>query len=303
MHEQKSVVIDEAFSPFREQFDESLKKSLNIHGINLNKKLYITDVIYMNRFIMGELKYTELIEVIEAFGEKTVIVNLFNGNRYEFEGYKQSLRSINKDMEKAKNYEGGKYVSEQVGKELLNSEESTQLRTHSLHFNKGLGDNAGFVSMNYHGYVWQLFADGFLQDIDLIGAQKLVFERYGTILTDDEAMIVAKDLNKNRRTFEGKILQGNIGDSKTTKDAISIITNAGKKKGMNFERTNILGLEARRACQKFEHEAGRIIGQSKVVENTSELNSKTARMLVNLIESTNQDAINIVAIMKKILRI
>jgi len=109
-------------------------------------------------------------------------------------------------------------------------------------------------------------------------------------------------LNKERRIFEGQMLQGEIGDSPMVKDAVSIVTNEGKKKGLSYQRTDAMGREVRRACEKLERDAGKIIGKAKVQGATPELEQKYAKMVSNVLDETNMTWDNFIACLFKIKR-
>ena len=297
MQETKLVQKEELFSTYREDFDRSLESVLLIHGIQKNN-VTRDDIACMGIFLEGDMTFLGMQKLIAKFGKKPIITNCFNGNMSEFEEYLKALQASEKDTERAKTYDG--YTSEEDGKLLLNSDETTYSRLHSTHYNRGLGANAGFVSLNDHGYVWQLFADGYLQNITPQHVKHLVFERYSVVVDSIQAEEIARQLNKDRRVFEGKILQGQIGDSRTVKDAISIITNEGKKKSLAFDRTNQMGDSARKICEKLDSETGKIVGRAVIDGNTQDLNSKTAHHILDLVQSTNQDVDDVLSLVEKL---
>ena len=284
----------------RDHFDNSLQKSLTKNGLSTTRReITSRDLANMKKFMSRELTYSQMLELVEEYGEKPLITNFFSGNRFEFESHMKSLKSIEEDMEKASYGESARVVSEELGKELLNDEESTQLRCHSSHLNRGLGDNAGFVSRNNRGYVWQLFADGYLKDISPEGVQQLVAQRYGYVVSMDEATSIATDMNHDRRVYEGSTLQGKIGDSPATVDAVSIITNEGMKKQLSYEFTELLGSDARKITSKFDHEFGKIVGEAKVNGATDKVKARLARFFQNSIQSLNMDTDDILALVEK----
>lgn len=288
---------------YRNSFEESLTKSLRIRGINTKKEISISDAVMMKQFMDKGINYDGLRKWIKKYGEKSIIHNLFNGNRYEFNGFVDSLKAIKADLEKTESDENQVYVTSETGKMLHDPKKGDHAPAHATHFNQGLGSDAGWVGLHNMGYVAKLFADGFLQKIDSVGAKSLVYEWYGLIISEAEAFAVAEDLNRDRRNFEGKMLQGTIGDSKTVKDAISIITNKGKADGMSYEKTNMLGVEVRKTCQKFDSVAGKIIGRAKIDGDSQELNSKTARLFANILEGTAQNTGNVLALLEKMIKI
>ncbi len=89
--------------------------------------------------------------------------------------------------------------------------------------------------------------------------------------------MIAEQLNKERRVLEGLLLQGDIGDSPTTKDAISIITNEGKKLGLAYDKTDQMGRIARQRCAKYDHEIGKIVGKATIEGATPEITQKYVR--------------------------
>ena len=286
-------------NPFRENFEESLSRSIGSkHGIDLQRRLKQKDSIRMQMLFDGVVD-SEIFEGwIKNDGVKYICKTFFGSTMSELDAYRKALRSMRKDMEdyREENY----YMSEEDGKLLHSSENADHTPPHPAHFNKGLGENAGFVARNKHGYVYQLFADGYLRKIDVFGVKKLLFERYEIIVSDNEASMIAEDLNTDRLVFLGKSLQGEIGDSPMVRDAVSAITTEGKTKGLSYENTYQKGIQVRQVCSKIEHEAGKIVGKAIVEGNSQELNSKTARMVFNLIQGTQQNVGNVLALVSKI---
>ena len=287
---------------YRTSFEESLTTSLKIRGIDTSQELKTKDAVVMKKFMDKGINYDGLLHWIKKYGEKTIIHNLFNGNRYEFNGFIEGLKSLKEDLEKSESGDNQIYVTVDTGKMFHDPQKGDHAPAHATHFNHGLGEDAGWVGMNNMGYVAKLFGDGYLQKVDAKAVKGLVFEWYEIIISDMEAEAVAVDLNRDRRNFEGKMLQGTIGDSKTVKDAISIITNKGKTLGMSYEQTNLMGTEVRKTCSKYDAIAGKIIGKAKTEGDSQELNSKTARFIVNLLEGTAQNTDNVLSLINKMLK-
>lgn len=289
---------------YRDNFEESLIKAIGIfHPKNLNRRVSDKEIRYMQMHIKGELDYDDLKLAIDHFGEKLACNIFSNGNGSEFNSLKSDLMAIKEDLIKAENEDSPKYVSPEVGKELQDHATGNYAPSHSLHTNNGLGDNASTWKGKFNdGYVWRLFSDGYIRDIELNMVKALFLERYDIIPSDYEARNIAVLLNKERRIFEGQILQGEIGDSPTVKNAISMITNEGKKLGLSYEKTDRMGREARNACSKYDNEAGKIIGKAKIDGDSPELEQRTARLFKNFIEGNNLNANNCVALLAKMFR-
>lgn len=290
----------EFLNQYRDNFSESLKKAISQSGINIKKEVTAQEVHFMQMYMNGDITWSKVKDLIERMGEKMVCNIFSNGNLGEFNEWKKDLKAIEEDMAKADKDGSAKYVSEDVGKAMQDHATGDHAPTHSTHFGNGLGDNAGFVSRYNTGYVWRLFADGYIRQIDTPMVKKLFFERYDIIPSELEAKTIADLLNKERRIFEGQVLQGDIGDSKIVKDAVSIITNEGKKKGLSYQKTDAMGKEVRRACEKIERDAGKIIGKAKVEGATPEITQKYAKMVSNVIEETNMTWDNFIACLFKI---
>lgn len=286
----------------RENFEESLENSLKIRGVNIQRKISKKEEVLIKKFRDENLTSVQFEKLIQSFGEKTVILNCFNGNRFEYEGFRAGLKSIEDDYAKARRGENPRYFSAEEGKVIHDRIVGDHAPAHTTHLNSGLGSDAGFVGRNNRGYVAMLFADGYLQKIDGRCAQDLVFQLYGIQISEMEAIQIADDLNRDRRLYEAKALQGDIGDSKTVKHAISIITNEGKKKGFNYEKTNTMGIEVRKTCAKLDNELGKIIGTAKIKGDSPELNTKTARVFANILNGTSQDTDIVLSLVMKILR-
>jgi len=298
------MIKQEFLNQYRENFEESLEKAIKTGGgtINIHKEVSVQEIHYMQMYMDGDMTWKKLNNIISRMGEKMTCNIFSNGNLAEFNDWKLGLKAIEEDEAKARMEESPKYVSEDVGKMMQDHSTGDHAPTHSTHFGNGLGDNAGFVSRYNTGYVWRLFADGYIRQIDIPMVKKLFFERYELIPSDLEAKSIADLLNKERRIFEGQMLQGEIGDSPMVKDAVSIVTNEGKKKGLSYQRTDAMGREVRRACEKLERDAGKIIGKAKVQGATPELEQKYAKMVSNVLDETNMTWDNFIACLFKIKR-
>ena len=279
---------------YRDSFNESLEKAIELCHIDVKKKPSDAEIRYMQMHLNGEMDYDELQFAITRFGEKTAC-NIFCGGNYaEFNSLKKDLLAIKNDLLKAETEDSALYVTEEVGKELQGHSNGNYAPTHATHFGNGLGDDAG-----YDGYVWQLFVDGYMREITGRMVKKLFVDKYGILTSDFDAERVAVTLNKERKAIAMKILNCDIGESPSTKDAISMITKQGVKLGLDYEKTDRLGKEARMACSKFDHEAGKIIGKVSVEGDTPELRKRVARFLKNFIEANNINASDCVSLLTK----
>lgn len=297
------TLLDQEFlNGYRENFDDCLNKAIRLSGINIQKEVSPQEFHQMQMYMNGDIDWKKLKDLISRMGDKTVCNIFCNANLAEYNDWKIGLKAIEEDMEKAKSQESVKYVTEDEGKARQDHSTGDHAPTHATHLNNGLGDNAGFVSRYNTGYVWRLFADGYIRQIDSIMVKKLFFERYDIIPSELEAKSISDLMNKERRIFEGQVLQGEIGDSPMVKDAVSIVTNEGKKKGLSYQRTDAMGREVRRACEKIERDAGKIIGKAKVQGATPELEQKCAKMVSNVINETNMTWDNVIACLLKIRR-
>jgi len=297
------VTVQQVESEFtnkvRENFENSLQKAINLSGIDITKEPTVKEFHYMQMYIKGELTHEELELAISRFGEKTACMIFSNGNLAEFIDLRKDLKSISEDLQKAEEGISGRYVTVEEGKAFQDHEKGTHAPSHSLHLNNGLGENAGYVSRFNKGYVWRLHADGFIREIKSEDVKILFAERYTVIPSTDEAFKIADIINKERRIFEGQMLQGEIGDSPTIKDAISIITNEGKKKGLAYDKTDQLGREARKKCVKYDHEIGKIVGKVTIEGASEEITQKYARHVTKFINENNMNADNFVAVLLK----
>jgi len=287
----------EFHNKFRESFEITLTKAINLSGIDVSRKVSDKEIRYMQMYMQGEITHEELELAISRVGEKTACLIFCNGNLSEFIDWRKDLKSIVEDMEKAEQGISGRYVTEEEGKALQDHERGTHAPSHSLHLNGGLGENAGFVSRINKGYVWRLHADGFIRELKEEDVKVLFLERYDIIPSSYEAKIIADILNRERKIIEGQILQGDIGDSPTIKDAISIITNEGKKKGLAYDKTDQLGREARKRCQKYDHEIGKIVGRATIEGASEDVTRKSVRFVSRFIQENHLNADNFVELL------
>ncbi len=286
---------------FRENFEDSLVKAINLSGIDITKKPSVKEIHYMEMYMNGDVTHQELELAISRIGEKTACMIFCNGNMAQFNDWKRALKAIEEDFEKAERGEMGRLVSVEDGKAFQDHEKGTHAPSHSLHLNNGLGENAGWVGRFNKGYVWRLFADGTIKEIKDEDVKLLFKERYNIIPSDYEAKMIALQLNKERRVLEGLILQGDIGDSPTTKDAISIITNEGKKLGLAYDKTDQMGRLARKRCAKYDHEIGKIVGKVTIEGATPEVTQKYVRHVSKFISENNMNADNFVELLLRLI--
>jgi len=286
---------------YRESFEESLKKAIHESCCNVSKKLTDKEIRYMQMYMQGELTHEEFELAISRVGEK-IACNIFcNGNMIEFNDLRRDLKAIAEGEELAESGYLARVVSVEDGKVFQDHNKGTHAPSHSLHLNNGLGDNAGFVSRFNRGYVWRLYADGFIRELKVDDVKMLFAERYTIIPSSDEAQKIADILNRERRILEGQILQGDIGDSPTTKDAISIITNEGKKKGLAYDKTDQMGREARKKCQDYDHEIGKIVGKTTIEGATDDTEQKYSRHVAKFVKENNMNADNFVEMLLRAL--
>ena len=293
-------IQQEFLNGYRDNFDQSLTKVIKLSGINIEKEISAQEFHAMQMYMSENITWKKLKNLISRMGDKTVCNIFCNANLAEYNDWKEALKSIETDLETAKEKESPKYVTVDEGKMMQDHSKGDHAPTHATHLNNGLGDNAGFVSRYNTGYVWRLFADGYIRNIDANMVKKLFFERYDIIPSELEANTISDLLNKERRIFEGQVLQGDIGDSRMVKDAVSIITNEGKKKGLSYQKTDSMGREVRRACEKLERDAGKIIGKAKIEGGTPELTQKYARVVSNVLDETNMTWDNFIACLFKV---
>ena len=279
---------------YRENFEESLNEAINLSGVVVTRKPTVKEIHYMQMYMNGEVTHEELQLAISRVGEKTACMIFCNGNLSEFNDWKKDLKSIADDMEKAERGISGRLVTVEEGKAFQDHEKGTHAPSHATHNNSGLGENAGFVGRFNRGYVWRLFADGTVRDLNEDDVKLLLLERYDMIPSSYEAKMIALRLNKERRVLEGLLLQGDIGDSPTTKDAISIITNEGKKKGLAYDKTDQMGRVARKQCAKYDHEIGKIVGKVSIEGASAEIEKKYSTHVSKFIAENNLNADNVV---------
>jgi len=285
---------------FVEHFDKALERILNEMGIERRSKLTKREYRYMEQFLKGNTTFKKFNKLIEKFGEKEICRNCFNSSWNEFYEYKKILQSIEVDrIDVEKN---GKYqpLTEEEGKAIQDPRTGNHIPALMTHFEKNLGDLAGFVSLSNRGYVAELFKQGYIRKITPESAKRLVFEATHEVISDIESHSVAHGLNQERMIIEANMIQNVHGDSKTTKQAISIITNAGKKNSWTYAKTNELGTEVRKECQKYDNEFGKLIAYAKTEEIPLEKKEgKASRLLFNMMKAMNLNVDNCVASITK----
>lgn len=288
-------------SHYREFFDRTVERIANEKGIEKVDHSR-AELEYMTKFMENDLTVKEFDELIKRFGENTVCVNCFNGSKALLQDSRIALVAIENDLEYAKDHEPRALYSGQQGKEIHDPLKGDHAPTHATHFNNGLGDNAGWVSRNRKGYVWELSAEGVVPQVDEKKTQRMIFEQYHKILTLQEAKEYSDEINRAIKNYLANALQGTIGDSKTAKLAVSIITKEGTKKSWNYEKTNAIGIEVRQACEKYDQEIGKLVGYAKVHGHDEKTDRKLARTVTNLCNTMNVDVGNFYSLLGKILR-
>ena len=284
---------------YRVFFDRTVEKIVGKKGIT-KQSVTREEIDYMTKFIENDLTLKEFEKLVDRFGEKTISVNCFNGSMGELCVYREALKSIENDLEYSKTHEPMTLRNSDDGKVAQDPKQGDHAPAHATHFNNGLGDNAGWVVRSKKGYVWELSAQGIIQTIDEFKAQRMIFELYHKIIPLQDAMEYAEEINKAVQQYLADALQGEIGDSKTAKQAISIITKEGTKNSWSYERTNSLGLEVRQTCEKFDNEVGKLIGHAKIIQKHDDaVDQKLARTVTNLATSMNVDAGNFIALLSK----
>ena len=299
------IQVSEALSAkkinkFTEGYDLVIKRITNEMGIEKRSNLQKREYRYMERFINGTITHDQFILLIKKFGEKEICRNCFNSCWELFDDYKRGLEAIKKDDEDVAKNGTYRTVSEADGKAMQDPKHGTYIPTHTTHFDKNLGDTAGFVSLGNRGYVANLFKKGYIRKIQSGGAKQLVFQETGEIISDYEAIVVAQALNQERIIIEANMIQNVHGDSKTTKQAISIITNEGKKKNWSYPKTNDYGLEVRKECQKYDNEFGKLLAYAKTGQIKDEKKrQKASRLIFNIIKALNVNVDDCVATVTK----
>jgi len=286
-------------SKYREFFDQSLESIAKHKGID-NYNPTKAEIEYMTKFINYELDYADFEGLIKKFGEKAVRTNCFNGNMMLFEDYRIALKAINDDMQYAMKHERTNLYTPEQGKEIHDRQTGDHSPTHATHFNKSLGDNAGWVSLNHKGYVWELSADGYIPQLDAEKTQRMIFELYHKILPLMESKEIADLMNKNIKYYLANALQGIVGDSRTAKQGITIVTKEGQKKRWSFEKTNTVGMEVRNICEKVDKDMGKIIADAKIHGTSEKTEEKLARTVANIANELNVDGENFFSVLERL---
>lgn len=301
-HQEEILVFPnelKAKSAYREFFDKTVEQVANEKGIE-KANLSRDEITYMTKFMDNDLDHNDLLKLIMRFGEKSICVNCFSGMKTEFDDFRIGLKAIHDDMEYAKTHEPKSLMNPDQGKAIHDPQKGDHAPTHATHFNNGLGANAGWVSRNRKGYVWELSAEGVIPQLDENKAQRMIFEQYHKIIPLIEAREYSDEINRSVKNYLANALQGTIGDSKTTKLAISIVTKEGTKQSWNYEKTNAIGVELRQSCEKYDQEIGKLLGYAKVHGHDEKTDKKLARTVTNLCDTMNVDVGNFYSLLGKI---
>ena len=140
------AIAQEFLNGYRDNFDESLQKAIQLSGINIKKEVSTQEMHHMQMYMDGDITWKKLQDLISRIGEKTLCNILCGGDLAEFNDWKRDLKSIEEDMEKARTQEGARYVTVDEGKMMQDHATGDHAPTHATHLNNGLGANAGFVS-------------------------------------------------------------------------------------------------------------------------------------------------------------
>jgi len=125
-------------SKYRENFEETLLKAINLSGIDITRNPTTKEVHYMQMYLQGEITSYELELIVKEFGIKNACLIFSNGNLTEFNDYRSALKSIADDIEKAEGGYSSRHVSVEDGKMFQDHEKGTHAPSHSLHLNNGL---------------------------------------------------------------------------------------------------------------------------------------------------------------------
>jgi len=286
-------------SKYRSFFDQTLETIAKQKGIERQNPTK-EEIDYMTKFINCELEHADFEVLIKRFGEKTIIVNCFGGIKTDFEEHRIALKTINEDMEYAKQHDRTNLYSPEQGKEIHDRKTGDHSPTHATHFNKSLGDDAGWVSFSRRGYVWELSADGIIQQLDIQKTQQMILELYHKVIPAHEAKEITDQINKNMKYYLANALQGTVGDSRTAKQGITIVTKAGQKKHWSFEKTNTVGMEVRNLCEKLDKDFGKLVAEAKVNGTTEKTEEKLARTIVNVANELNMNGDNFFSLIEKL---
>ena len=86
-------------SQYRENFEDSLKKAINLSGINTSKQVSAKELHYMQIYVNGDINHDELQLIISRIGEKTACNIFCNGNLAEFNDWRKDLKAIADDSD------------------------------------------------------------------------------------------------------------------------------------------------------------------------------------------------------------
>lgn len=278
--------------------EDSLKNGIRELGINLKRDVSDHEYHIMEKYMQGEISYDDIVDYEKVYSIKLMCLWLSNGNLAEYNSTKADLKAIDEAEESKLKDENPLCVSIEVGKQLQDKITGNYAPAHTTHFEKGLGINHGLISRNDAGLVYHLFKKGVLREITIHEVKTMIFNDFGIIISDIEGEKLKVRIDRDRKIKEGQMLQGEIGDSKLVKDAISIITNKGKEKHMTYEQTNILGTNARKMMDALK-ETGKIAGKAQIQSDKDELERKFAKAISNYAEAGGMDISNIISCVAK----
>lgn len=291
---------------FRESFELSLKKAVRKHCSFLEgfsndlddiTLALISDLIHGT---MTKEKYKILKEKMPENKERCN--RLFGGDMYSMTTYEKIIFSDDFVEEQNTFVRNGVLVDREESAIMMDSEEGTHAIVNASHLNNSLGSANIRKGIDYRDKVWQLYADGEKMRTNVGEVQVMILQRYGCKIEKHDAQKITTVMNQDRVEFFKKMFAGKYTDSAAVEAAMDQIEDHGLRTCASFEKTHYVGSAARSFLKKNEKTLGEIVGQGLAKGDCEELNTKTARLIGELIKTTNQSPDEVFHVMRKMWR-
>lgn len=292
---------------FRENFEKSLKTAVRKHCSFLEGFSNDLDEITLSLIsdlIHGTISKEKYKILKERMPENKQRCNrLFGGNMYSMQTFEKIILSDDYLEEQNTFVKNGILVNETEEDHMHDAEDGTYGTTNASHLNNSLGSRDVVKSgIDYRDKVWQLYADGEKMRATVGEVKMMILQKYGCSIESNDAQKIATTLNEDRVEFFKKIFRGKYTDSAAVEAAINQIEDHRVRNSASYEMTHYTGTAARAFLKKNEKTLGEIIGQGLTKGECPELTNKTARLVGEILKTTNQSPDELFHVMRKMWR-
>lgn len=291
---------------FRENFEKSLKTAVRKHCSFLEGFSNDLDEITLSLvsdLIHGTISKEKYQILTEKMPENKQRCNrLFGGNMYSMQTFEKIILSDEPFEQQNTFMKNGILATSEDYEEDLDFISGRYGGCHATHYNKSLGSADVREGIDYREKVWQLFADGEKMRVSTGEVKMMVLQRYGCSIETNDARKIVEALNRDRVEFFKKVFNGKLTDSEAVKAAMDQIEDHSMRNSSSSEMTHYTGSAARSFLEKNEKTLGEIIGQGLAKGECPELTNKTARLVGEILKTTNQSPDELFHVMRKMWR-